>query len=209
MRAVAITPPESFPHPSFDCRHRRALLTTASEWCLSNEIIFPRRYRVFERCGNYVTSGYDDVDTAKIDDAPAVFTGRDKPRLVRLPRIDDERGSLVAAELGQHLPFEVKRIFVVFDVPNRSIRGQHAHRELNEFIIAVGGSVTVEVDDGHAKNTFLLDSPSIGLFIPPLTWRTLTAYDASTVLIVAASHPYDANDYIRDIADFRALFSED
>ena len=128
--------------------------------------------------------------------------------VTELPIVIDDRGKLVHAEIDQFLPFEAKRIFVIYDVPNRSVRGQHAHFKLHEFILAVGGSVRVEVDNGYEKREFILDSPSVGLHIPPRTWRVLLDYEPTTCLFVAASEKYDADDYIRDYNEFLSLFHD-
>ena len=122
--------------------------------------------------------------------------------IVNIPLITDERGNLVFAEVEQCLPFEAKRFFVVFDVPSTEIRGQHAHKELHEFVVALRGSVTVSIDDKVSQKTFTLNRPTQGLHIPPKTWRTLYEYSSDVVLLVLASHKYDAADYIRDYDTF-------
>ena len=126
----------------------------------------------------------------------------DEPSIVDIPLIADERGNLIFAEIGQCLPFQVKRFFVVFDVPTTEVRGQHAHKELHEFVVALRGSVTISVDDRREQKSFLLNRPTQGLHIPPQTWRTLYEYSSDAVLLVLASETYNAEDYIRDYDTF-------
>ncbi len=122
--------------------------------------------------------------------------------IVAIPEVVDARGKLIHAELDQVLPFRPERIFVIYEVPDKSIRGQHAHRQLCEFVIAVRGEVSVTIDDGQRTKTFLLDSPTKGLVIPPRFWRSLFNYSLDAVLVVAASTKYNADDYIRDYEQF-------
>lgn len=125
-------------------------------------------------------------------------------RLVPLTRAVDLRGSLVVAETGDHLPFDVNRVFVVYDVPSLESRGAHAHRECHQFLVALGGSVNVIVSDGEVSDEVVLDSPTRGLYLPPMTWGTQYQYSASASLLVMASHPYDSSDYIRDFSAYLA-----
>lgn len=127
--------------------------------------------------------------------------------LIDIPEIIDARGKLIHAEIDQVLPFIARRFFVIYDVPDTEVRGQHAHRELIEFVVAVKGSVKVEIDDGHEKKQFVLDSPKKGLIIPPRFWRSLYEYTSDAILIVAASTKYNADDYIRDYDDYLAMIS--
>lgn len=119
-------------------------------------------------------------------------------RLHELPHIIDMRGSLSAAEVGKHLPFEPRRYFLVFDVPSAEVRGEHAHKTLHQFLVCVHGSLAVVVDDGRNREQFTLDRPSLGLHIPPMVWATQYKYSPDTVLMVLASDVYNADDYIRD-----------
>ena len=125
--------------------------------------------------------------------------------LHRLPLISDMRGALTFGEIGQHLPFAIKRYFVVFDVPSREVRGEHAHRDLHEFLICLRGSCSVALDDGHARDEVVLDTPTIGLHVPPLVWRVHYKYTQDAVMLVLASDIYRADDYIRDYDRFIAL----
>jgi carbonic anhydrase/acetyltransferase-like protein (isoleucine patch superfamily)/dTDP-4-dehydrorhamnose 3,5-epimerase-like enzyme len=123
-------------------------------------------------------------------------------KLHQIPIINDLRGALIFAEIGRQLPFEPKRFFVVFDVPNKEIRGEHAHRELHEFLVCLRGSCAVALDDGTVREEVQLDTPTIGLYVPPLIWRTHYKYTNDAVLLVLASDLYCADDYIRDYDEF-------
>lgn len=115
-----------------------------------------------------------------------------------MPLIEDLRGSLTFAEYGDCLPFVPKRFFMVFDVPSKDVRGEHAHRKLHQFLVCVKGSCSVVVDDGANREEIILNSPAVGLHIPPLVWGTQYKYTHDAVLLVLASEPYDADDYIRE-----------
>lgn len=123
-------------------------------------------------------------------------------KLIRLPLIEDLRGALTFGEINQHLPFEPKRFFIVFDVPSREVRGEHAHRELQEFLVCLRGSCAVAIDDGHARDEVVLDSPTIGLHLPPRLWRVHYKYSPDAMLLVLCSDVYKADDYIRDYDTF-------
>lgn len=123
----------------------------------------------------------------------------------QLSEDEDLRGKLVAGEIGEFLPFAVKRFFVVHGVPSREIRGQHAHRKCHQFLVCVRGSCRVIADDGTHRQEFLLDGSSRGLYLPPKTWGVQYDYSADAALLVFASHPYDPDDYIRDYERFLRL----
>lgn len=125
--------------------------------------------------------------------------------LRRLPRVDDLRGRLTFGEMGREVPFEVKRYFVVFDVDTEQVRGEHAHRTLHQFLVCVHGRCAVVADDGLRRQEFVLDSPNVGLYIPPMTWAVQYKYSPDGVLVALASAPYDPDDYIRDYGEFLAL----
>mgnify|MGYP004701707327 CR=1 FL=1 len=128
--------------------------------------------------------------------------------MIELPLIPDLRGSLSFAEVGQLLPFEPKRYFIVFDVKSKEVRGEHAHRSCQQFLVCVKGSCSVVVDDGKSREEYQLDQPNHGVYIPPMVWGIQYKYSADAVLLVMASDIYDANDYIRDYDDFLALVGE-
>lgn len=121
------------------------------------------------------------------------------------PMAQDMRGSLTFAEASSHVPFPIERLFLVYAVPSREVRGEHAHRKLHQFLVCVHGSCSVIADDGHERREFRLDSPSRGLHLPPLTWSVQYKYTPDAVLLVLASAPYDDADYIRSYGEFTAL----
>lgn len=126
-------------------------------------------------------------------------------RLYNLPRFDDMRGSLSVGDFKADLPFLPKRYFTVFDVPSAEIRGEHAHRHCQQFLLCVHGSVRVLADDGRHRAEITLDSPSVGIHLPAMIWGTQYRYSRDAVLLVFASEAYDNNDYIRDYNEFRTL----
>jgi acetyltransferase-like isoleucine patch superfamily enzyme/dTDP-4-dehydrorhamnose 3,5-epimerase-like enzyme len=123
-------------------------------------------------------------------------------RLCRLPIVNDLRGNLSFGEYDRHLPFLPKRYFLVFDVPSKEVRGEHAHKKLEQFLVCVKGTCSVVVDDGREREEISLDTPGIGLYIPPMVWATQYKYTTDAVLLVLASDVYNADDYIRDYDQF-------
>jgi UDP-2-acetamido-3-amino-2,3-dideoxy-glucuronate N-acetyltransferase len=122
--------------------------------------------------------------------------------LHRLPVNRDLRGSLTASEFGGAIPFLPRRYFVVFDVPGVEVRGEHAHRTCEQFLVCVSGSVSLVADDGVHREEFRLSANDIGVYLPPMVWGIQYRYSADASLLVFASQPYDADDYIRDYRDF-------
>lgn len=123
----------------------------------------------------------------------------------RFPAFSDLRGRLTAGELpSDGVPFVPRRWFLVYDVPSREVRGEHAHRVCHQFLLCISGRVTVAVDDGEHRAEVLLDDPALGIYIPPLVWGSQFRYDSDAVLLVLASHPYDPDDYIREYDSFLA-----
>jgi len=125
--------------------------------------------------------------------------------LRRIPLIRDVRGNLSAAELGKELPFAVRRYFLIYDVPNDRVRGEHAHRELNQFLVCLRGRCSIIVDDAERREEILLDSPNLGLHLPPMVWSVQYKYSHDAILMVLASAEYDPADYIRDYEEYRRL----
>jgi acetyltransferase-like isoleucine patch superfamily enzyme/dTDP-4-dehydrorhamnose 3,5-epimerase-like enzyme len=125
--------------------------------------------------------------------------------LHRLPFVEDLRGMLTAGEVGPDVPFDVKRYFLVFGVSGKEIRGEHAHRMLHQFLICVHGRCHVVADDGEHRQEFILDDPTVGVHLPPMVWSTQYHYTDDAVLLFLASEHYDADDYIRDYAEFLKL----
>jgi UDP-2-acetamido-3-amino-2,3-dideoxy-glucuronate N-acetyltransferase len=126
-------------------------------------------------------------------------------KLYSIPLIEDLRGALIFGENPGHLPFAPKRFFVVFDVPSREVRGEHAHKELHEFLVCLRGSCSVALDDGRSRDEVLLDKPTIGLHIAPKLWRVHYKYSPDAILLVLCSDIYKADDYIRDYGEFKAI----
>jgi acetyltransferase-like isoleucine patch superfamily enzyme/dTDP-4-dehydrorhamnose 3,5-epimerase-like enzyme len=120
----------------------------------------------------------------------------------RLPVIRDMRGNLSVGEVKRDIPFVPKRYFVIFGVPSREVRGEHAHKACHLFLTCVTGSCSLVADDGRNREEFWLDHPSIGIHMPPLIWGTQYKYSADASLLVFASEHYDPNDYIRDYGEF-------
>ena len=127
-------------------------------------------------------------------------------RIITLPSIESERkGRLTAIYNSEHIPFDVKRVYYLYDVPAGSERGGHAHRELEQLIISVSGSFDVVVKDGAHEKTFTLNRPFYGLYMPQQLWRELTNFSAGSICLVLASALYDEQDYIRDYEQFIAF----
>lgn len=125
-----------------------------------------------------------------------------KLETIKLPTFGDERGSLVVLEGGKNIPFEIKRVYYMFDTQKDIRRGFHAHKELRQIAIPVKGSCRFLMDDGHEKKDILLDNPNTGLIIEPLIWHEMYDYSNDCVLMVLASDHYDESDYIRNYQDF-------
>ena len=114
----------------------------------------------------------------------------------------DRKGNLTVVENGQTLPFDVKRVYYLYDVPGGENRGSHAHKELSQLIIAASGSFTVTLDDGRCKRSFFLNRPYQGLYVKPGMWRDLEDFSSGAVCMVLASEVYQKEDYIRDYQEF-------
>lgn len=125
--------------------------------------------------------------------------------LVELPTISGANGDLSVAEIGKHLPFVVRRYFLVYGVPPGETRGKHAHRAQHQYMTCVSGSCHVTVENGHQFAELRLDSPRLGLYVPPMIWSTQSEYSADAVLLVLSSDVYDELDYIRDHNEFLTL----
>jgi len=126
-------------------------------------------------------------------------------RLIDLPKISDPRGNLSFIEGGRHIPFDIKRVYYIYDVPGGSDRGSHAHKKLHQFIVAMSGSFDVVLDDGKEKKRFHLNRSYYGLYVCPMMWRELDNFSSGAVCMVLASAHYDETDYIRDYSQFRTL----
>lgn len=122
--------------------------------------------------------------------------------LIKFPHLLDQRGSLVFVEGINHIPFDIKRVYYLYDVPTGQKRGGHAHKELWQILIAISGSFEVHLTDGNKNVQYNLNNPSEGLLITPMVWRDLKNFSSNSVCLVMASEIYDENDYYRDYNEF-------
>lgn len=129
-------------------------------------------------------------------------------RIIDLRRISDVRGNLTPIEADDDIPFDIKRVYYLYDVPGGESRGGHAHKALFQLIIAVSGSFAVTLDDGREKKTVVLNRPYQGLLIVPGIWRELDDFSSGSVCLVLASEKYDQEDYIRDYEEFIKSYSK-
>lgn len=123
-------------------------------------------------------------------------------KIISLPKIADPRGNLTFIEGGTHIPFDIQRVYYLYDVPGGAERGGHAHKGLQQLIIAMSGSFDVVLDDGHAKKRVHLNRSYSGLYVCPMIWRELDNFSSGSVCMVLASNKYDEDDYFRDYNEF-------
>ena len=126
-------------------------------------------------------------------------------KILELPKISDKRGNLSFIEGGKHIPFDIQRVYYLYDVPGGADRGSHAHKNLHQFIVAMSGSFDVVLDDGFAKKRFHLNRSYFGLYLCPMMWRDVDNFSSGAVCMVLASAFYSEADYIRDYSQFTAL----
>jgi len=126
-------------------------------------------------------------------------------RLLELPRIPRPEGNITPVESGRDVPFEIARVFYLYDVPAGATRAGHAHRELEQVLVAVMGAFTVVLRDGRSARDIVLDRGHIGLYLPRLIWKELVNFSAGSICLVLTSRPYDERDYIRDYAEFESI----
>jgi hypothetical protein len=126
-----------------------------------------------------------------------------EPTIVEFPRIVDPRGSLTFIEGMNHIPFEIKRVYYLYDVPGGASRAGHGHRSLSQIVIAISGSFDIHVETAKSRWSFHLNRSYAGLFLPPRCWRVLDNFSSGSVCMVLASLPYDEGDYLRDYNEFR------
>ncbi|MCI6460633.1 MAG: FdtA/QdtA family cupin domain-containing protein [Prevotella sp.] len=129
-------------------------------------------------------------------------------KIIDLPKILDPRGNLTVAQSMDHIPFNVSRVYWVYDVPAGESRGGHAHKQCREFIVAASGSFTVTLDDGYTQTSYHLNHPWQGLYVETGVWRTLNDFSSGAVCLVLASDPFEEDDYIRDYNDFLATLKK-
>lgn len=123
-------------------------------------------------------------------------------KIIELPKIMDHRGNLTFIEGNRHIPFDIKRVYYLYDVPGGASRAAHGHRDLSQLMISMSGSFDVTLDDGFDKKTFHLNRSYYGLYIPPMIWRDLDNFSSGAVCMVLASDFYDEGDYFRDYDNF-------
>jgi hypothetical protein len=123
-------------------------------------------------------------------------------KILSLPKISDPRGNLTFLEGKNHVPFDIARVYYLYDVPGGESRGGHAHRGLEQFIIAVSGSFDVILRDGYTEKRFFLNRSYFGLYVPRMIWRELENFSSGSVCLVMASHRFDESDYYRDYHEF-------
>lgn len=129
--------------------------------------------------------------------------------IIELPRIGDRNGSITAINNLIEIPFEVNRVFYLYDVPGGECRGAHAHKECHQFLLAATGSFEVELFDGTARRTVSLNRPNIGLHIPPGIWASEVNFSSSSICLVLASQNYQEADYIRDFESYVSVYGEE
>ena len=125
--------------------------------------------------------------------------------LIDLPKIQNRSGNITAIENNLDIPFEVKRIFYLYDIPGGESRGAHAHKQCQQFLVAASGSFEVQLDDGIEKKTVMLNQPYKGLYVPPGIWASEINFSSGAICLVMTSDKFDENDYIRDYQDFLNL----
>lgn len=128
---------------------------------------------------------------------------------VEFPKIKDHRGNLSFIEGSRHLPFPIRRVYYLYDVPAGETRGGHAHKNLQQCIIAASGSFTVVVDNGEMREKFFLNRPHYGLYIPRMIWRELENFSSGSMCLAIVSEEYDESDYYRDYSEFLAAFRKE
>lgn len=126
-------------------------------------------------------------------------------RIIELPKITEPRGNLTFVEGGNHIPFDIRRVYYLYDVPGGAERGGHAHKGLHQLIVAMSGSFDVVLDDGRNKKRFHLNRSYFGLYICPMIWRELDNFSSGSVCLVLASNIFDEADYYRDYDEYSAV----
>lgn len=122
--------------------------------------------------------------------------------ILELPRINNRSGNITAIQNKEEIPFDIKRIFYLYDIPGGESRGAHAHKKCHQFLVAASGSFEVQLDDGKVKKTIMLNQPFRGLHIPPGIWASEVNFSSGAICLVLASHKYNESDYIRNYEDY-------
>lgn len=128
-----------------------------------------------------------------------------EPKIIELPKIPDRRGNLSIIEAGIHIPFRIVRSYWIYDVPGGEIRGSHAYRRNEEFIVALSGSFDVVLHDGEREYRFHMNRSYYGLYVPKMMWRMMDNFSTNSLALILASQPYDENDYVRNWDEFRKI----
>ena len=126
-------------------------------------------------------------------------------QIINLPKFLDDRGNLSFVEQEKHIPFKIVRSYWIYDVPGGEVRGGHAYKENQEFIVALSGSFDVVLDDGKDRKTFSLNRSYYGLYVPQGIWRQMQNFSTNALALILASTPYDTDDYIHDYTEFKKL----
>jgi dTDP-4-dehydrorhamnose 3,5-epimerase-like enzyme len=127
------------------------------------------------------------------------------PKIINLPKIKDPRGNLSFVEEENHIPFKIKRVYWIYDVPGGEIRGSHAYKTLNEFVVALSGSFDVVLNDGKEEMKFSLNRSYYGLYVPKMYWRRIENFSTNALALILADDFYKSDDYIRDFEEFKRL----
>lgn len=143
-----------------------------------------------------------------IDPPDAKTTTVFDAKVLDLARIDLDSGALTAINSDDKVPFSIKRVYYLYDVPNKSDRGAHAHKELMQLVVAASGSFEIELNDGTNSKTFMLRQPDEGLLVPPGLWRDLRNFSGGGICMVLASDVYNEADYLRDFIEFKSFKDE-
>ncbi len=150
-----------------------------------------------------VAEAQPPAEPPRVDAVPAArdeLTSR--CRMVRLPIVHDQRGNLTAVESGRHVPFDIKRVYYLYDVPGGAERGGHAHKQLQQLVIAMSGSFDIVLDDGHRRTRYHMNRSYQGLYIGSMVWREIDNFSSGSVCMVLASEHFDEDDYYRDYYQF-------
>ena len=154
-----------------------------------------------------MTTSFQDIEnsikfSAENRDDKGIYSVDSAVQIIQLPKILDLRGNLSFIEEGNHIPFEIKRTYWIYDVPGGEVRGGHAYRENQEFIVALSGSFDVLLDDGKEQKAFSLNRSYYGLYVPKGVWRQMKNFSTNSLALILASTVYDENDYIRNYEEF-------
>jgi hypothetical protein len=128
--------------------------------------------------------------------------------VIELPKLQNRAGNITPVTNHQEIPFDVKRVFYIYDIPGGEDRGAHAHKVCHQFLVAASGSFEIELNDGIVKRTLMLNRPYFGLHIPPGIWAAEKGFSSGSICLVLTSHIYDSDDYIRDYSDYLSFKNE-